>query len=100
MHTGLERVSYFLFETGERYRAIGQLARGEFPFALTQQQIAAATGLTAIHVNRMLRELRLAGVIDIRTSVARVLDHDALRKHASFNAAGLAPPEQSEVSLR
>ena len=70
------------------------------PFARTQQQIAAATGLTAVHVNRMLRELRLAGVIDIRTSVARVLDHDALRKHASFNATGLAPPEQSEVSPR
>jgi CRP-like cAMP-binding protein len=46
---------------------------------LTQFDLADATGLTAIHVNRALRDLRTRGVIAIDRRKLRVVDLPALR---------------------
>ena len=41
---------------------------------MTQPQIADATGLTPIHVNRMLRRLREEGVLDLRNGALTLFD--------------------------
>ena len=41
---------------------------------LTQEHIGDALGLTNVHVNRMLRELREEGVLVLKGGVLRILD--------------------------
>ena len=58
---------------------------------LTQEQIADVLGLSAPHVNRMLRRLREEGLIDVEESHIRLLDRAALAALADFDEAYLAP---------
>lgn len=58
-----ERVKRLLFGLAGRARPGQPLRRGDVvEIPLTQQHLADATGVTAIHVNRTLRELRESGV--------------------------------------
>jgi hypothetical protein len=58
----------------------------ELRMPLTQPLIADATGLTPIHTNRMLGELRHRGIIDYGNGLFRILDPERL-----FEAAGIDP---------
>jgi len=51
---------------------------------LTQEEIGDATGLTAVHVNRMMRGLADDGIIERRGSVVRLLAEDRLFDEANF----------------
>jgi CRP-like cAMP-binding protein len=54
-----------------------------FPFPLTQRQVADHLGLTAIHVNRVLRVLRQEGVVTVRAGCVEIADIAALERRAS-----------------
>lgn len=59
--TGYERTSHFLLELYERLTR-ANLAQGRFlPLPLTQEMLADALGLSAVHVNRTLQQLRDEG---------------------------------------
>jgi CRP-like cAMP-binding protein len=62
-------------------------AKGEimFPFPVTQTQLGDVTGLTAVHVNRMIQSLRREGLADIRHN-ATIYDWDALVRAGDFDA--------------
>lgn len=77
------RVAGVLVELDRRLRESGATS---FPLALTQEEIGDATGLTAVHVNRMLRQLVQEGLIAREGGRVRLLDEDALAR-----AAGLLP---------
>jgi len=61
----------------------GQLARLQegcvVPMPLTQRHIAEATGLTSIHVNRVLRQLRENHVVELRDAKLTILNVKKLR---------------------
>jgi CRP-like cAMP-binding protein len=69
------RIAHFLCEINARLFAIGLSDGLSFPLPLTQTDIAEACGLTSVHVNRVLRELRDGGLCTVRTG--RVMLHDA-----------------------
>jgi len=54
----LERTAHLFVELAERMRLIGQKTPTEFECPLSQFVLADALGLTSIHVNRTLRDLR------------------------------------------
>lgn len=60
-----------------------------FPFPLRQEQIGDLLGLTIIHVNRMLQQLRGEGFIETRDRVLTIRDVAALRYAAGFDPAYL-----------
>jgi len=78
------RVSAVLCEIFARVRIL----RGEdidaFHIPLTQEDIGDATGLTAVHVNRMMRGLVDDGLIDRSGGVVRVLQESRLADEANF----------------
>lgn len=79
-----ERLCTFVLQTYDRLRAAG-LCRPDdraMPWPLTQTQVGAVTGLTSVHVNRVLRRLRDDGLLDIQNGVATMLDLPALRRIA------------------
>jgi CRP-like cAMP-binding protein len=58
---------------------------GIYDFPLTQEQIADATGLTAVHTNRTLQSLRKDGLISLTSSRLTILDWEALCESGDFN---------------
>lgn len=74
-----ERVAHLLLELYIRSRADWPGQRSEeLRLPLTQEHIGDATGLTSVHVNRVLGELRDEGVIDFHYRRLRVLNPDRL----------------------
>lgn len=79
-----EQIAHLCYELLVRYRVIGEGADNMFPFPLTQRQIAEATGMTSVHVNRVLKELRERGVVEIRGKTMTVVDPKRLRQMADY----------------
>ena len=77
------RVAALLCDVYRRMRALGS-ADGGFQLPLTQEEIGDATGLTAVHVNRMMRALAEDGIIERSGSHVRVLDEERLCVEANF----------------
>lgn len=85
----LTRISHMLCEFVVRAQAAGLGSAETCELPLTQEQIADATGMTSVHVNRMLRILREEGVIAIRERKMEVINWNGLRQIAAFDAAYL-----------
>jgi CRP-like cAMP-binding protein len=67
-----------------RYEVVGQAQGGRYSFPLTQKDLADACGLTPVHVNRILQELRAEGLINWRGGEIAVLDFDRLSAVGGF----------------
>jgi CRP-like cAMP-binding protein len=73
--SALERVTYLLLELAVRsIRRYPLAANAVIKIPLTQPLIAEATGITSIHVNRMLRKLREDHVLDLRNGALTIYD--------------------------
>jgi CRP-like cAMP-binding protein len=57
------RVAAVLIDMRNRLRAGDKSITNSFTLGLTQEEIGDATGLTAVHVNRMLRQIEEEGLI-------------------------------------
>ena len=78
------RVSHLQCELVLRLQSSGQIEGPPFDFPITQEQLADATGLTAVHTNRTLQGLRKEGLIELQASKLTVLDWDALADAGDF----------------
>jgi CRP-like cAMP-binding protein len=83
------RVAHFICETECRLRAVGLSEGAGFELPLTQADIAEICGMTSIHVNRVLRDLRERGLATVRGGVVEVHDPAGLARLGEFNPAYL-----------
>lgn len=83
--TAYERIAHLLCEMIFRLRAVGLSDGSSCDFPLTQVDLADATGLTAVHVNRTLQELRRDGLIELHARRLAVPDLQALMHAGTFN---------------
>lgn len=94
------RIAHLLCELAVRYNQIGLLQRSSFPLAITQEQLADALGLTSVHVNRMLKTMREAGLVRFAQREVIIEDWSGLVNAAGFDAKYLflpgSVPELSE----
>src|SRR3954453_11314589 len=79
------RMAHLLCEFYVRLRAVGLTNGDACEFPITQAELADATGLSAVHVNRTLQELRGEGLITLRAGSLAVLDWDRLREAGEFD---------------
>jgi CRP-like cAMP-binding protein len=79
------RIAHLLCELIVRLKNNGDGRDGVFDFPLTQEQLADATGLTAVHTNRTLQSLRRDGLIQLSARSLSVLDWDRLSEVADFD---------------
>lgn len=84
-----ERMAHFLLELGARLKLIGMADRSGFACPLSQYLLADAMGLSAVHVNRVLRELREEGLLTFQKGRVVFDDYDALIEFANFDRAYL-----------
>lgn len=85
----LQRTAHFFMELAERMSLIGLATDTEFECPLSQFVLADALGLTAIHVNRTLRQLRERNLLSLRKKSVKIHDLDGLRKLAGFQGGYL-----------
>lgn len=86
---GPERVAHFLLELGSRLQLVKMGGKAGYACPLTQYLLADALGLSAVHVNRVLRQLREAGLVTVREGHVRFDDYDRLVDFAEFDPAYL-----------
>jgi CRP-like cAMP-binding protein len=84
-----ERIAHLICEMLVRFRVVGVADGGSFPFPLTQEELSQATGLTPVHVNRMLQQLRAEGLIEHAKGRMTVLDHERLQAAAGYESGYL-----------
>lgn len=94
----IERVAHLMCELYVRLHA-GR-SQGELDFLLTQAQVADATGLTPVHVNRIVQRLRRNANIDLVGRRLHVPDFDKLASIASFDPGYLHLGEVEEAEAR
>jgi len=85
----IERTAHFFMELAERLNMVGLATEAEFKCPLSQFVLADALGLTAIHVNRVLRELREQNLLTLRKGRARIHDLNKLRNLSGFEGGYL-----------
>jgi len=89
------RVAHLLLELDYRLQSVGRGSPTGFACPISQYLLADALGLTAIHVNRVLRKLRLAGLLTFRCGHVTFHDLERLIEMTGFDPAYVersAPP--------
>jgi CRP-like cAMP-binding protein len=81
-----QRIGHLFCEMYVRLERVGLASNHVFTLPLTQTDLGDATSLTAVHVNRMLRQLREEGLADFKAGVVTILDWERLRRFAEFDA--------------
>lgn len=92
------RMAHLLCEMAWRFRAEPTAEAGAFHFTVTQAQLADVTGVTAVHVNRVLKALRKDWLVEMGHGVVRIRDRDGLVALGDFDPAylqtGIKPRER------
>lgn len=83
--TARQRLAHLVCETHMRMEAVGLADGDHFSFPVTQTQLGDALGLSAVHVNRTLQELRHDGLLTWKGPVVMLLDHQGLREAGDFD---------------
>ena len=87
--SALERTAHFFMEMTERLSLVGLATEAEFDCPLTQYVLADALGLSPIHVNRVLRQLREQNLLTLRKGHVKIHDLHGLRELAGFQGGYL-----------
>ena len=83
--SALEHTAHLLCELFVRLQAVGHTEGYSFKLPLTQAELGDALGLSTVHVNRILQELRKEGLIIWRGETVAIEDWPRLREVAEFN---------------
>jgi CRP-like cAMP-binding protein len=80
-----ERLAHLLVELYFRLSTVGRARDGRCDFPLTQNDLADATGLTSVHINRTLQDLRRDSLIELERKQLQILDLKRMMKAGMFN---------------
>lgn len=83
--SALSRMAHLFCELYARLDIVGLVRSGTFDLPLTQEELGETLGLTPVHINRTLQELRRQGYVNFERRVVSVRDLAALKKVAEFD---------------
>jgi len=84
-----ERTAHFLLELGARLKLVGLGTALGYACPLSQYMLSDALGMSAVHINRVLRELREDGLVTFQQGKVTVHDLDRLVAFADFDKSYL-----------
>ncbi|MBV9827290.1 MAG: Crp/Fnr family transcriptional regulator [Alphaproteobacteria bacterium] len=79
----VERIATLMLDFRGRLLQAGMAEGDSFNLPLTQEQLGEHLGLTIVHVNRILRRLREAGILTVNRGLVEIHDVDALSLYAA-----------------
>jgi CRP-like cAMP-binding protein len=83
--SALEQLAHFVCELYVRLEVLGLVDGGSFELPLTQTDLGDALGLSLVHINRTVRELRESGLVTWRGAQVTIKNWDKLVALAQFD---------------
>jgi CRP-like cAMP-binding protein len=87
--SAIARMAHLFCELDVRLAIVGLAENHSYDFPLTQVEIGECLGLTSVHVNRTLQELRRRGLLELQARRLQIYDLTALKNLADFDPAYL-----------
>ena len=87
--TATERLAHLFCELSARLEVVGLTNGRDCEMPVTQADLGDAVGLSTVHVNRTLQDLRSLGLVSLRGRHLSILDEEGLRRLALFNPSYL-----------
>ncbi len=84
--TAYERCAHLLLELHARLAEVGETYGDSFRLPVKQEILADALGLSLVHVNRTLQQLRRDGLVEVHGGLAILQDRAALAEISEFRA--------------
>ena len=81
----IERLGHLFVELYYRLKAVGLTTGTSFDLPITQNHLAEANGLSLVHMNRTVQEMRREGLIELSDRQLRIVDLDRLKRVSMFN---------------
>lgn len=78
------RLAHLLCELFDRLRSVGLAEENGFTLPLTQTELGHATGMSAVHVNRSMQELRAAELVASEKHFVRILNWPQLQRAGGY----------------
>jgi CRP-like cAMP-binding protein len=87
--SAISRVANLFCELQVRLGLVGLVEETDYDLDLTQADLAECLGLTSVHINRTLKELRERGLVEFRAGRVTIGDFEGLARIAEFDPAYL-----------
>lgn len=87
--SAISRMAHLFCELYARLDAVGLARPDGYEFPLTQRELSECLGLTVVHANRTLQELRRRGLVDFENRQLTIRDRRGLEGLAEFDPAYL-----------
>jgi CRP-like cAMP-binding protein len=87
--SAMSRMAHLFCELYLRLDAVGQARPDGFAFPLTQRELSECLGLTVVHANRTLQELRRRGLVELENRQLTILNRRGLEGIAEFDSSYL-----------
>ena len=87
--SAISRMAHLFCELHVRLDAVGHARDDGFDFPLTQRELSECLGLTVVHVNRTIQELRRRGLVELENRQLTILDKRGLEGVAEFDPSYL-----------
>ena len=80
----LNRLAHLFCEMAARMDAVGQVEDGSCQLGLVQRDLGEATGLSLVHINRTVQDLRARGLISFSHGKLTIHDWEGLARLGDF----------------
>jgi len=87
--SAISRMAHLFCELHVRLAAVGRASSDAYEFPLTQRELSECLGLTVVHVNRTIQELRRRGLVELENRQLTILNRSGLEGVAEFDPAYL-----------
>jgi len=87
--SAISRMANLFCELRVRLEQIGRTRGDTYELPLTQRELAECLGLTVVHANRTLQELRRRGLVEFENRQLTIVDRRSLEGVAEFDPAYL-----------
>ncbi|CAN7618500.1 Crp/Fnr family transcriptional regulator [Phenylobacterium sp. LjRoot164] len=85
--TAYERLCHLLLEIRDRLMLVGLASETDFPMPMTQETLADASGLSIVHVNRILQQLRREQLLELQGGKAHLREPHTLATISDYKPA-------------
>ena len=87
--SAISRMAHLFCELYVRLDAVGRAHTDRFDFPLTQRELSECLGLTVVHANRTIQELRRRSLVELESRQLRILNRSGLEGVAQFDPSYL-----------
>lgn len=95
-----DRIAHLFCELWDRLTQIGLRNGNQMEVPLTQEELGDTMGLTNVHINRMIKQMRKDGLIEMNNKCLRILDIERLRAIAGYDPTYLHLKRDDQADLR